>query len=417
MKATCTTSRAGAVATCVADLLATPEQARAWAGERWWPQSLAQGAAGVALLHIERARTEVGSWSRAQAWLECAVAQGVDASPAAHLFYGAPALAYVLNRAQDVRPEFGPQISRLDAAVDQIVADRLRHARERLATGEQPVPAEFDAIRGLAGLGTLLLARDEHHPLLPEVVSYLATLTEPLTVGGTNTPGWWTPVGPNGKKDPRFPSGHANTGMAHGVCGPLALLALALQCGIAIQECTKAMGHILAWLDAWQRSEADQVWWPYWVTHAQYSGAERVVGPQRPSWCYGAAGVAQAQLLAAKSLGDTTRAGLLQDVLRRVFTTAATSPVVHDASLCHGYAGLALLAHTTSAGRAENLLAPVVEGGDAHTVAAKLLSTGGIGLLEGAAGTALALHTLTGPAPDPGWAGFLLCGVTGGARG
>ncbi|MFD7368888.1 lanthionine synthetase C family protein [Nocardiopsis alba] len=417
MRTTCATSRASAVAARVADLLATPEQARAWAGERWWPQSLAQGAAGVALLHIERARTGEGSWERAQAWLECAVAQGVDASPTAHLFYGAPALAYVLNRAQSVRPEFGPQLARLDVAVDRIVTDRLERAQERLASGKRPVLAEFDTIRGLAGLGALLLFRDEDHPLLPGVVSYLAALTEPLTVGDTNTPGWWTPVGPNGKKDPRFPSGHANTGMAHGICGPLALLALALQRGIAAQECAGAMGRILDWLDVWQQGDADQVWWPYWIARAQHSGAERVVGPQRPSWCYGAGGVAHAQLLAARALRDVARAELCRAVLRRVFTTAPLSPVVNDASLCHGYAGLALLAHTTSAGRAEDLLAPVVEGGDAHTVATKLLSTGGIGLLEGAAGTALALHALTGPAPDPGWAGFLLCGVMGGARG
>lgn len=417
MRATCTTSRASAVAARVADLLATPEQARAWAGERWWPQCMAQGAAGVALLHIERARTGEGAWERAQAWLECAVAQGVDASPAAHLFYGAPALAYVLNRAQSVRPEFGPQLARLDAAVDRIVTDRLGHAQARLAAGVRPVLAEFDTIRGLAGLGALLLARDEHHPLLPGVLSYLVALTEPLTVDGAEAPGWWARVGPDGKEDPRFPSGHANTGMAHGICGPLALLALALQCGIAAQECAGAMGRILDWLDIWQQGDADQVWWPYWVTSAQYSGTERVVGPQRPSWCYGAGGVAHAQLLAARALGDATRAERCRAVLSRVFTTAPLSPVVNDASLCHGYAGLALLAHTTGTGHAEDLLAPVVEGGDAHPVATKLISTGGIGLLEGAAGTALALHTLTGRAPESRWAGFLLCAPTGGARG
>ncbi|MBB5492308.1 lanthionine synthetase C family protein [Nocardiopsis exhalans] len=417
MKAACTTSRASVVAARVADLLATPEQARAWAGERWWPQSLAQGAAGVALLHIERTRTEDGPWSRAQAWLECAVAQGVDASPAAHLFYGAPALAYVLHRAQSVRPEFGPQLARLDVAVDRIITARLEHAQERLAAGVRPVLAEFDTIRGLTGLGALLLARDEHHPHLPEVVSYLAALTEPLTVDSEEAPGWWARVGPGGKEDPRFPAGHANTGMAHGICGPLALLALALQRGIAAQECAEAMGRILDWLDTWQQGDADQVWWPYWITRAQRSGAEKVVGPQRPSWCYGAGGVAHAQLLAARALGDAARAERCRAVLHRVFTTAAVSPVVNDASLCHGYAGLALLAHTTGTGRPEDLLAPAVGGGDAHTLATELISTGGIGLLEGAAGTALALHTLTGPAPEAGWAGFLLCAPTGGTRG
>ena len=127
----------------------------------------------------------------------------------------------------------------------------------------------------------------------------------------------------------------------------LALLALAVQRGIAAQECAGAMGRILDWLDAWQQGDADQVWWPYWITRTQYSGVENVAGPQRPSWCYGAAGVAHAQLLAARALGDATRAERCRVVLRRVFTTAAVSPVVNDAALCHGYAGLALLALPT----------------------------------------------------------------------
>lgn len=97
-----------AVAAHIAERLATPEQARYWARDSWWPQSLAHGALGVALLHIERAHTGDGPWEHAQSWLECAVAEGVDASPAAHLYYGVPALAFVLDRAHRVRPCSGP---------------------------------------------------------------------------------------------------------------------------------------------------------------------------------------------------------------------------------------------------------------------------------------------------------------------
>ncbi|WP_223839286.1 hypothetical protein [Nocardiopsis deserti] len=80
-----TLTEATEIAGLVADRLATPEQGRALAGERWWPQSLAHGAVGVALLHIERARTGHGPWERVQRWLECAVAEGVDSSPSTHL--------------------------------------------------------------------------------------------------------------------------------------------------------------------------------------------------------------------------------------------------------------------------------------------------------------------------------------------
>ncbi|MDT0330110.1 lanthionine synthetase C family protein [Nocardiopsis lambiniae] len=412
-----TTGKATAVATHVADLLATPEHGRAWAGGRWWPQSLAQGAAGVALLHIERARTGDGPWERAQAWLECAVAQGVDASPTAHLHYGAPALAFVLNRAQSVRSRFGPQLTLLDEAVNRIVTDRLERAHERLAAGELPVLAEFDTIRGLTGLGALLLARDAQNPRLREMASYLVALTEPLVEKGSRVPGWWTAVGLDGKEDPRFPGGHANTGVAHGISGPLSLLALTLGRGIAVEGHAEAIGRILVWLETWQQNGADGVWWPYWITKGQFEGIEHIVGPRRPSWCYGAVGVAHAQLAGALALRDEARTKRIRRVLDREFAAAPTSPLMRDASLCHGYAGLALSAHSTGVGHVEELLSPVLAEDDPRTIAMGLITGGGIGLLEGAAGTALALHTLTCSATEVGWAGFLLCGDSEDDRG
>ena len=65
----------------------------------WWTQSLANGALGVALLHVERARTERASWATALAWLTHTAAAPVDDGPDSHLHYGAPALAYVLHHA------------------------------------------------------------------------------------------------------------------------------------------------------------------------------------------------------------------------------------------------------------------------------------------------------------------------------
>ncbi|OLT25402.1 hypothetical protein BJF83_22860 [Nocardiopsis sp. CNR-923] len=79
-----------AVARAVADRLATPEQGRQLSRNQWSPQSLAQGAAGIALLHIERARTGHGSWEPVHQWLKAAVADGVQATPDTHLYLGCP---------------------------------------------------------------------------------------------------------------------------------------------------------------------------------------------------------------------------------------------------------------------------------------------------------------------------------------
>ncbi|WP_262391610.1 lanthionine synthetase C family protein [Nocardiopsis sp. CNR-923] len=277
--------------------------------------------------------------------------------------------------------------------------------------------AEFDAIRGLTGLAALLLTHDTYQDLLRRVLVYLVRLTEPAMVDGRQMPGWWTLVDPAGKESPdRFPGGHANTGMAHGICGPLTVLALALRRGIEVDGHTRAIGRILDWLDSWKRTGPDRAWWPYWITAAQHRGEEEPMGPQRPSWCYGAAGVAHAQLLAADALGDTDRHATVQDTLARTLTPQGTAGTILDSSLCHGYAGLALIAHTTGTAHVPALLAPAVEGHDSGDVAHRLLTHGGIGLLEGAAGTATALHILTTAPHSLGWASFLLIGHVKEAR-
>lgn len=54
------------------------------------PQSLARGAAGTALLHIERALAGAGTWADAHTAITRAATSPIDASPAACLLYGRP---------------------------------------------------------------------------------------------------------------------------------------------------------------------------------------------------------------------------------------------------------------------------------------------------------------------------------------
>ena len=61
-------------------------------------QSLAQGAAGIALLHIERARRGSGTWHDAHAHLTSCV-HDLIADEDASLYFGAPAVAFALHTA------------------------------------------------------------------------------------------------------------------------------------------------------------------------------------------------------------------------------------------------------------------------------------------------------------------------------
>lgn len=407
----------GAVADAIARRLESPAATRRYVPQgRWFPQSLAVGAAGIALLHVERARADLAPWGIANDWLACASGEGTDAGDASHLHYGAPALAFVLHAAAAGDPRrYASALGTVDRAVAHIVRARLDRAHARMDARHLPALAEFDAIRGLAGLGVYLLRVDPAAPLLREVLDYLVRLTEPVTEGGEHLPGWWAPTGPSGRPSPDHPGGHANNGVAHGISGPLALLALAHLRGTTVAGQAQAMARICAWLDRWHQPGHG---WPYWVTRPQLrSGHVERTGPQRPSWCYGTAGLARAQQLAGLATGDTFR----QDVAEASFAAALTDPAqlaaTTDASLCHGYAGLAhvarLVADALTPGigdQVPNLLEAVARTDDpADKLADDLLhGPGGVGLLEGAAGIALALHTAAHGASASGWDGFLL---------
>lgn len=414
------------VADVVADLLADPATApvspRTTTTER---QQLAYGPLGIALLHIERAARGIGPWQRAHDWLTAATRQPFTSGPDSHPFYGAPALAHTVACAADHLP--GTYQRALDTLDAQIAADirmRLDAAHRRIDAGHLPNLAEFDAIRGLTGYGAYLLRREPFSSDLYAVLGYCVRLTESLSSGGETLPGWWTATGPSGRLDERFPGGHANSGLAHGIGGVLALLALAARHGVAPAGHHNAMRTILAWLDHWQEKTELGVAWPYWVTRAELTDGHRAPSvPRRPSWCYGTAGLARAQQLAALVLGDSTRQVEAESALVAALTERTQLAATTDSGLCHGFAGLAHIASRTStdaypmtAGPLQAtipalLTAVCPPGTDPTTAAAALVrdEEAGPGFLNGAAGTALALlASATATPPSSAWDSCLL---------
>ena len=141
-------------------------------------QSLADGAAGVALLHLE-----TGNRPAAHAALRHATSGGVSIAADASLFYGAPALTFVLTAADDSGLVRARTV--LAGGTAAVTRRRLDAAHRRIDHQQQPHYAEYDLIRGLTGLG-VTLRRLGDDDLLRQVLDYLVRLTEPLNT----RPGW-----------------------------------------------------------------------------------------------------------------------------------------------------------------------------------------------------------------------------------
>lgn len=388
-------------------------------------QHLAYGLPGIALLHIERAAAGLGPWQRAHDWLAAASCEPLTSGPDSHPFYGAPALAHALACAAGHLPgAYQRALDTLDRQMADDVSRRVDAAHRRIDAGLLPVLAEFDTIRGLSGYGSYFLRRNPGSAALRAVLDYCVRLTQSITHEGENLPGWWTDTGPSGRPDDRFRGGHANNGMAHGIGGVLALLALAARQGTFVDGHDDALGRILVWLDRWREDTDRGPAWPYWVTRDELrTGRLTPSAPRRPSWCYGTAGLARAQQRAALALGGTRRKVDAENALVAALTNPAQLKATTDKALCHGFAGLAHVAaraaddaHPSTAGQLRAtipaLLAAVHPPGTDPVHAATTLMEDeerGLGLLDGAAGIALALLApSTAAPPRSAWDACLL---------
>lgn len=375
--------------------------------------SLGSGAAGIALLHAQLARSGGGAWAAVHRWAAEMTRDVVTAhADTASLYRGAPAVAFVLRVANQHR--YTAALEDLDAYIDALTRLRLRRAHERIDAARPPTMREYDLISGLTGIGVYLLHRDQPDELLRDVLGYLVRLTEPLHIDGESLPGWWCAECPSDQPPPRWPGGHGNLGLAHGAAGPLALLAAAMRRGVTVDGHAESISRILAFFDRCRRSTGQHLWWPGWITRAEWqAGVLAQAGPQRPSWCYGAPGIARAQQLASIALNDQRRQRMVEEIFADCVTDEQQLTLLTDATLCHGWAGLAHMTRRASADAgpdsALSKALPRLYGG-----LQECLDDGGpamaLGLLEGSAGIRLAQHEL--PTSTPGEVPWDACLLT-----
>ncbi|MEV0453650.1 lanthionine synthetase C family protein [Catellatospora methionotrophica] len=378
---------------------------------RWHGQALSKGAIGVAVLHGVRARDGLGDPTRVLPWVRAATCAPLSVAAGSGLWFGAPAVAFALRTAAPGR--FLPTMAKLDASIDDATALRLDAAEQRITDGRHPTANEFDLVRGLTGLGAYLLQRSPTHPLLTRLLKYLINLTAPLPSphpGGANVPGWWTPSPLPGHPGPAD-GGHADLGAAHGIPGPLALLAIAMRHGVSLPGQAEAIDTISSWLEQWRQPAPAGPWWPEHITLPELrAGATLQATSRRPSWCYGTPGIARALQLAGIVLGDSERQQSAEAALARCLSDPGQLRQIVDPALCHGWSGVALTglaaAQDSRTDQLPQSLTLAVDELLEHApdpMPEKLP-----GLILGRAGIALTLHQIAHPRSEAAWQSCLL---------
>ncbi|GAA1272954.1 hypothetical protein GCM10009665_71070 [Kitasatospora nipponensis] len=429
---TTTTHQVEAAVERVAAALADPRAlAVQGPGRRTAPPVSLEGSAGAALFLAELARRDPGRLPLAHRHLALA-AQALAATGSAGLSYGPAA---VLAAAQAAAWPGGHY-------------PRLRHNLTAHVAGEQvrrlaAEPAgpgvdwsSYDVVSGGAGIGGLLLGavadgdaqeRAAAEPAPRGTLERLVALSRPVAVDGRLLPGWWVPRHrqPTEADRAHFPRGDVNLGLAHGIAGPLALLALAAEAGVMVEGQLDAVHRIGDWLA--ERADHD-AFGPYWEPRLPFDDELTRAGGERtaPSgfaaaasggaWCYGAAGIAGPLLRAARLTGEDGWRALALDGARALLTRPGTHEHLKGPTVCHGQAGLLqclwrlgrladdpeLLGHAaTLAEQLAGAYRPDAAFGYRHLAPATrargghrphpLAGEDGAGVLEGAAGVAAAL--------------------------
>ena len=104
--------------------------------------------------------------------------------------------------------------------------------------------SEFDLIVGLSGVAAYLLQRGYEPPMdvaLQAILDSLVALTEETE----GIPHWYTPyhlLAGEGMAE-HYSEGNLNCGLAHGIPGPLAVMALGLEAGLPVEGLREAVAH------------------------------------------------------------------------------------------------------------------------------------------------------------------------------
>ncbi|MBC8092220.1 MAG: lanthionine synthetase C family protein, partial [Pseudonocardia sp.] len=313
------------------DRLANPSIVSPSSHGRTRLQSLAGGAVGIALLHVERAVSGLGDEATVHRWIRAAASEPVSVGPNSDLFHGAPALALVLHNARALGG-YQRAYASLDEATTTLTRQRLAAAHARIDRHEPLTMREFDLVHGLTGLALYHLHAHPDHPVSHELVNYLTRIVEPLS-DDTTQPPWWLPSGLGGAPHPDFPLGHGNIGAAHGISAVIALLAYAHLHGHDSAGTRNALSALCEWTDDHRQENQGAKWWPGYVV------PDAEPKRHRPSWCYGTPGIARAQQLAGLAQHDTIRQQHAEDAMLAELTDLTQRERLPEIGLCHGKAG------------------------------------------------------------------------------
>ncbi|MEM7244056.1 MAG: GNAT family N-acetyltransferase [Acidobacteriota bacterium] len=284
--------------------------------------SLATGAAGRALCHLELARAGIDSAhdDLASRWLDVALEAVAERPLGIGLHDGFTGVAWVASRFSEASLHEADGLEDVDATLADTLASQAWTGR-------------LDLRGGLVGIGVHALERRSRASARSLIEDVIERLDQASLVNGSRD--WSLALMRHAPEAPHvFRGGRRDLGVLHGMAGVVALLSRACALDEPPGSARELLFESIEWLLDRELPPGSASRFPSFVGWATPT-------PSRPSWCSGDLGIALALLSAARSIGESSWEILALDIALHAATRSAESAGIDTASACHGAIGVA----------------------------------------------------------------------------
>jgi lantibiotic modifying enzyme len=206
--------------------------------------------------------------------------------------------------------------------------------------------SDYDAVSGASGILTYLITFQAEESHVQDTIERL--LAYCIWLAGVDKESqrerWYVPpeLLITEEKRQLHPDGFYNCGLAHGIPGPMAALALAWLEGYRVPGQREALRCMSDWLLRYAIFDHWGINWPDVVSlHESRSfDASKLGRPTRAGWCYGAPGIASALWLVGEALEQPDLCQTAVQALEAVLRRPITERRIDSPTICHGISGL-----------------------------------------------------------------------------
>ena len=337
----------------IAERLSNPEQVMSIVREaerqsphfHWNAVSLASGFPGLALTFgfLTQAFPEE-SWFEIAARYLALAAEATHTEPFTHLglFDGLSGMASAVALLYHADQRYRNIYQSLNTQLALQVQEFPWYREDAAGVAVQ----DYDVLAGAAGILGYLLAVDHPDQCMQEAIQTLLTYLIWLAETDTSSPWlhrWYIPPEYSSQSlSMLYPEGHFHCGLAHGIAGPLAALALAWQRGYRLPGQQSAIDSLARWLIKCAHTDDWGINWPYAIP---YPPADRsILQPARAAWCHGAPGISRALWLAGQASGSSVFLQVAVEAMDAVLRRPEKLLEAPASTLCHGKGGLLAIA-------------------------------------------------------------------------